>query len=131
MLPPAPAAPPPGSAAHVGPPVVAPGWPLSALPTLLAGVGAQPPGERHRPPTTPLTWDSFARPSRKPGRPVLPVLVRRRLPTQLQAIGGGRRPSSSLLPSSSHFFLLPDAPEGAESQDPAQQLVEHRLQRRV
>lgn len=61
----------------------------------------------------------------------------------LSLSGGGYRPNSrppekaGVLPhppshpSSRFFIFLPDTPEAAESKDPAQQLVEHRLQRRV
>lgn len=79
-----------------------------------------------------LTWDVCNRSPLRLCRPVLPVPFRGRLPTQLQTFGEGRRPSPSSFPPSSRFFIfLPDTPEAAESRDPAQQLVEHRLQRRV
>lgn len=108
--------PPPTPPIRTSPHVVARGWPLSAVsrtregpplsllslpqrPGFRAGVGAQPPGELSpHEPTTRLTWTFSHRSPWRPGRPVLPVLVRGRLPTQLQTTGGGRRPSSSSLP---------------------------------
>lgn len=47
---------------------------------------------------TRFTWDFSNRSPRGPGRPVLPVLARRRLPTQLQTREGGRSPSPSSFP---------------------------------